>query len=180
MDNFEKHIIENKDKLNSYKADKAKMWNAISMELDAPLQKEIPLWRSPLFKIAMSLILIIGIFSFFVLSFNNKNSQQQNFANQELQDIDMYYQSMVNSQVNLVKNNVNLSAENKKEFLQFMDELDEEYNGLKIDLKDNLDNELVLEAIISNYKKRIELIENLLNQLKKSKKISNNDDEYIL
>jgi len=148
--------------------------------LDAPIQKVIPLWKTPLFKMAMSLVLIFGIFSIIALSFINNNAQQQNFANQELQDIDMYYQSMVNSQVQLVKSNLNLSAEDKEEFLQFMDELDEEYNELKIDLNDNLDNELVLEAIISNYKKRIELMENLLKQINESKKISNNDDAYIL
>lgn len=180
MDNLEKHIIKNKEEFNMHKADKAKMWDEISVALDAPDKKVIPLWRSPLFKMAMSLVLIVGIFSLIALNFINNNSQQNNFASQELQDIDVYYQGMVNTQIQLVKNNLNLSAKDKEEFLQFMDELDEEYNELKIDLKDNLDNELVLEAIISNYKKRIELMENLLHQINESKKITSDDNAYIL
>ena len=41
---------------------------------------------------------------------------------------------------------------------------------LKLEMRDNLDNERVLEAIVNNYKKRIELIENLLKQINASKK----------
>lgn len=180
MDNFEKHIIKNKEEFNMHNADKAKMWDEISAELDAPIQKVIPLWRTPIFKVAMSLVLIFGIFSIITMSITNNNSEQNNFASQELHDIDVYYQGMVNSQIQLVKNNVNLSTTDKDEFLQFMDELDEEYNLLKIDLKDNLDNEIVLEAIISNYKKRIELMENLLKQINETKKIATDDNAYIL
>ena len=95
------------------------------------------------------------------------------------QEIDMYYQNMVKAQVNLVKNNTNISTSNKEDFLDFMIELDEEYKILKLDLSDNLDNQRVLEAIISNYKKRIELIENLLEQINDSKN-NTDDNAYIL
>jgi len=44
----------------------------------------------------------------------------------------------------------------------------------------NLDSELILEAIVSNYKKRIELIENLLQRINSSKKTNNTTDGYIL
>ena len=61
----------------------------------------------------------------------------------------------------------------------FINELDEEYEMLKLELGQNLDNQLVLEAIIGNYKKRIELIENLLHQINNSKQTTSKD-EYIL
>ena len=70
----------------------------------------------------------------------------------------------------LVKNHPKLSADDKEEFLSFMDELDREYQQLKLEMRNNLDNERVLEAIVANYKKRIELIENLLRQINASKK----------
>jgi len=60
-----------------------------------------------------------------------------------------------------------------------MDELDEEYSELLIDLGDNLDNERVLAAIVDNYRKRIELIENLLKQINDSKEISD-ENTYVL
>ena len=60
-----------------------------------------------------------------------------------------------------------------------MDDLDREYDELKVEMRNNLDNELLLEAIIANYKKRIELIENLLRQLNESK-IKEEDYGYTL
>ena len=60
-----------------------------------------------------------------------------------------------------------------------MDELDAEYLALKKEMETNLDNEQVLEAIVANYKKRIELIEKLLERLNETKKFEQNY-EYTL
>ena len=103
------------------------------------------------------------------------NSGETQYASKELLDIDMHYKGLVSYQVQLVQNNPNLSEEDKAEFLSFMDELDAEYEQLRIEMQSNLDNERVLEAIVSNYKQRIELIENLLKQINDSKL---NDDDY--
>jgi len=181
MDDFERHIMENRDQFNERKPNKAKMWAAIENELDndvAITKKVIPLWRTPMFKVAASIVLVIGILSIISLSIFTQ-PEPMNYTNKELQEIDMHYQAIVNYQVQLVKNNEHLSPLDTDEFLQFMDELDEEYKHLTKDLTDNLDNEAVLEAIIQNYKKRIEIIENLLKQINESKKTPS-DDEYIL
>ena len=179
MDEFEKYIKQNKSKFDDHEADTSKMWKAISVELDKPKAKVIPLWKSSVFKIAASVVLLLGILTILNLSMGIGTSSTNDIASKELQEIDMYYQKMVQAQVTLVRNNTSISENNKEEFLDFMDELDEEYKALKFDLGDNIDNELVLEAIINNYKKRIELIENLLEQINKSKK-ETNDDAYIL
>ncbi|MEM0933825.1 MAG: hypothetical protein AAGJ12_15245, partial [Bacteroidota bacterium] len=73
--------------------------------------------------------------------------------------------------VELVRNHPNLTEADKVEFLSFMDELDLEYEALRKEMGRNLDNEQILEAIVANYKKRIELIENLLRQINDSKKV---------
>ncbi|MEP1017044.1 hypothetical protein, partial [Maribacter dokdonensis] len=95
------------------------------------------------------------------------------------QDIDMHYKGLVTYQVQLVQNNNQLTAADKEEFLSFMVELDAEYEQLKLEMRNNLDNEQVLAAIVSNYRKRIELIENLLQQLNESK-IKEDDYGYTL
>lgn len=177
MDNFEKYIQKNKQLFNQHTPDKAKMWAAISNELNNEKPKLIPLWKSLKFRVAASIIIVLGIFSIIGFSFNQNTSNS--FVNQELQEIDMHYQGLVAYQVQLVQKNTQLSSADKEEFLSFNNELDKEYEALRLELGENLDNELVLEAIISNYKKRIELIENLLEQINNSKsKVSK--DEYIL
>ncbi len=180
MDDFEKYIKENKHQFDDYKANRSKMWSHIESELE--IQKGIPLWRKlPLLKIAASILILFGTFStinFFITSGFN-TSDQNNIVHQELRDIDNYYRDLVSFQVQLVKNNPKLHPKDKKEFLSFMDELDEEYKTLKLEMTKNLNNEYILEAIVNNYKKRIELIENLLKQINDSKNLKSNDS-YIL
>ena len=179
MDKLENFIKSNKPAFGEHKANTDKLWNQISLELDKEKSKVVPLWKSSSFKIAASIILILGVFSIINLSIGFNSDTSNNLANNELQEIDMYYQNMVQAQVRLVEKNTNLSKRNKQEFLNFLNDLDKEYDLLKLDLSENLDNEMVLEAIIKNYKKRIELIENLLQQINNAK-TSTNEDTYIL
>ncbi|NAS13568.1 hypothetical protein [Poritiphilus flavus] len=180
MDEFEKYINENRAEFDQHKADRSKMWAAIESELDASKPKVIPLWRSRKWRIAAAVIAVFGLFAALTLiNRPDSFSGEDQIVSKELLEIDMYYQNLVSAQVQLVQNHPQLSVEDKEEFLAFMDELDEEYEILKLEMSKNLDNERVLEAIVSNYKKRIELIENLLRQINESKK-SNDEDVYIL
>ncbi|SMG14595.1 hypothetical protein [Arenibacter troitsensis] len=181
MDYFEKHIRDNKALFDEHKADRAKMWSKIELELSNTEPKVVPLWKSPILRVAASVVLLLLLS--FLIGITVYDSQQpggqSNMVSQELMDIDMHYSNLVQHQVQLVKDHPDLSREDKEEFLSFMDELDEEYEVLKLEMQKNLSNERVLEAIIGNYKKRIELIENLLRQINDSKMI-NDDYGYTL
>lgn len=182
MDSFEKNIRNNKAEFDDHKADRTKLWANIESRLDEPAKKPkvIPLWNSNFMKIAAAIVIAFGLFGVLhIASSNNFENTQNNIANQELNDIDMHYQGLVAYQVKLVNNSEQLSIDEKKEFLSFMDELDVEYKTLKKELLKNVDSERVLEAIVLNYKKRIEIIENLLSLIKSSKKTEDNH-EYIL
>lgn len=177
MDDFEKNIKENKALFDAHKADKSKLWANIEAGLNTSTSKPkvIKLWNMPAFKVAATIIIALGLFSL-VNVFSNSEIQQQNtIANQELNDIDAHYKGLVAYQVKLVQKSSQLSPNQKNEFLSFMDELDEEYEVLKLEFNKNLDSELVLEAIVVNYKKRIELIENLLRHINSSKNTEEND-----
>ena len=175
MDNFEKHIRENAAQFNEHKADLAKLWANISAGLHQPEPKVIPLWKRPMLRIAASIVLLLGIAGFIGLSVLSGGATETQYVSKELLEIDMHYKGLVSYQVQLVQNNPNLSEMDKAEFLSFMDELDAEYETLREEMRNNLDNERVLEAIVANYKKRIELIENLLRQLNDAKK---SDEDY--
>ena len=175
MDNFEKHIRENAAQFNEHKADRAKLWANISAGLHQPEPKVIPLWKRPMLRIAASIVLLLGIAGFIGLSVLSGGATETQYVSKELLEIDMHYKGLVSYQVQLVQNNPNLSEMDKAEFLSFMDDLDAEYETLREEMRNNLDNERVLEAIVANYKKRIELIENLLRQLNDAKK---SDEDY--
>ena len=181
MDKFEKYIKENKTAFNTHKADKDKLWANIESRLEQPKPKTkvIKLWHHNAFKIAASIVIALGLFTMFFITNSNVNLQSNSLVSQELEDINTHYNGLVAYQVKLINNNPKLTDAQKKDFLSFMDDLDAEYNTLKIELKKNIDNERILEAIVINYKKRIELIENLLKQINSSKK-TNDKDVYIL
>ncbi len=177
MDNFEKNIKENIALFDEYKADKSKLWSNIEAGLNSPISKPkvIKLWNRPAFKLAATIVIALGLFSLVNVFSNREIEQQNHIANQELSDIDSYYKGLVAYQVKLVQKSSKLSPTQKKEFLSFMDELDTEYETLKLEFSKNLDSERVLEAIVVNYKKRIELIENLLKQINSSKNTEETD-----
>ncbi len=177
MDNFEKYIRENKASFEEHKADRAKLWANIELELDRSKPKVIPFWKSTVFRVAASVIILFGLATLIgILTLGgNSGDQQDGFVSRELQDIDMHYGNLVQHHVELVKNHPKLSQEDKDQFLSFMDELDEEYETLRLEMGKNLGDERVMEAIVSNYKKRIELIENLLQLINDSKLIH---DDY--
>lgn len=180
MDNFEKHIRENAAEFDEHKADKAKLWKNIAQELRAREPKVIPLWKSPWIKVAAGILLILGVTTIIGLSGIGQDSDMEtNYVSKELLDIDMHYRNLVSYQVELVQNHPKLSDADKTEFLSFMDELDDEYEQLRLEIHNNLDNERVLEAIISNYKQRITLIEKLLQQINDTK-ITNEEYGYTL
>ena len=81
--------------------------------------------------------------------------------------------------INLIKENIMWKQIDFRDYLNANLDSAKEYEMLKLELGQNLDNQLVLEAIIGNYKKRIELIENLLHQINNSKQTTSKD-EYIL
>lgn len=182
MDNLKKYIQENKQVFDEHQTDRAKMWKGIENRLEPQKKPEVKtrrLWQSPIFKIAASITIIFGIFTLTNLSLN-VNKTYNDTANQELEDIEIYYSNLVSFHVTMIKKNTVLSSSEKEEFLLFIDQLDEDYELLKSEMKNNINNEYILEAIVKNYKKRIELIENLLEQINNSKKITENENEYML
>lgn len=183
MDNFEKKIKENKLLFDDQKADKAKLWTHIESGLDDDsdkIVKVVSIRKSLLLKIAVGFVIITILFSIIPFMQYMNTDEKNVVISHKLRDTNSYYQSLVSHQVELVKNHPELTLEDKKEFLSFMDALDEEYEVLRSELKNNLDNDRIFEAIVENYKKRIEIIENFLRQINDSKELNQDENVYIL
>ncbi|WP_456438933.1 hypothetical protein [Psychroserpens sp.] len=165
-DELEKFIIENKSEFDDHKleeVDKLKLWCQISEDPSEEPKKVIPLWKKPVFKIAASIMLLLGCSLSFIML--NNNNYENSIVNEELYEIDNHYKSLVNNQIQLIKNNSNLSVADQDDFLLLIDDLDTEYNKLKKELNTGVNNERIIEAIINNYRKKIELMEDLLKRL---------------
>ena len=178
-DELEKYILENQSNFDDFvidEVDKSKLWSKIESELEEK-PKVFSIWEKPILKIAASIMLLVGcLFTFFIF---NQNNIENNIVNQELFEIDSHYKFLVNNHVKLVRSNTNLSKLEQEDFLLLLEDLDKEYNKLKTDLKEDVNNERIIEAIINNYRKKIQLMVDLLERSYPTK--NNFDDgEFIL
>ncbi|UOB17243.1 hypothetical protein [Abyssalbus ytuae] len=183
IDKFEKYIRENKDVFDDQKADKNKLWMNIQKGLENPesTTPTVPIRKFTLLKLAAGFVFLIGLAAILFFYAGKQRTKQIDVVYyHELRDTDTYYQNLVEQQIKLVKNHPYLSDDDKYEFLSFLDTLDVEYQDLISELKKDINNEKVLEAIVKNYKKRIQLIEAFLQRVNNTKKIRENENVYIL
>lgn len=85
---------------------------------------------------------------------------------QEIIETEAYYTAMVSQKYNELTPYLNSSPEMKDDLDTDLMELDGIYMELKNDLKENVGNPEVVEAMIQQYRMKVEILEDLLNQLK--------------
>ena len=99
----------------------------------------------------------------------------------ELMETEQYYGRMVADRYEELQPFLADDPAAKEMLSTDMEELDDVYKELKEDLKDNASNPEVIEAMILNYRVKLEILEDLLNQLKeKENQDYENDDTYSL
>ena len=94
---------------------------------------------------------------------NNKTIEKNAYS--ELNELSSYYTVKINKEKNdifvLASNNPEVKTEINNEF----DQLDKAYKELQMDLKENIDNNLVIDAMIQNYRMKLEVLEYMKNHL---------------
>ncbi|MGH1384848.1 hypothetical protein [Kordia sp.] len=179
-DELKEYIQAHKNKFDDHSIDeveKLKLWGKISEQLPETPKKVIPLWKKSSFRVAAAVVLLFGcLFAFYT---TNQGAGEYDMVSEEFRQIDTHYKSLVENQIQMVKNSANLSKEEQVEFLNYIDELDKEYIKLKKELKQGVNNQIIIEAIINNYRKKIQIMEDLL---RRSYPIQNtvDDGELIL
>ena len=172
-DRLEDFVRQHREEFDHRQPDPS-VWLKINPE-NMPLTRE----RKPLrwLRIAAAIALIFAGSSAGIWFLTGDRAGKADMAGEiyvELQETEKYYTAMVAEryeelQPYLAKDPVAgemLSAD--------MEELDQVYRELKADLKDNVANPEVIEAMILNYRVKLEILEDLLMQLKEKE---NHDDE---
>lgn len=84
----------------------------------------------------------------------------------ELLDTEHYYEQKVNGKMEEIRKCYSTNPEIKTEVENDLTELETMYNSLKNDLKDNISNKTVIEAMIENNRFRLRLVDSVLQQIK--------------
>ena len=84
----------------------------------------------------------------------------------ELIEAEAFYAHQVNSKLKEIRKCYYTFPELKEEVESDLNELENMYKVLKTDLKDNVSNKAVIEAMIENNRYRLKLVDDVLEQIK--------------
>ena len=97
----------------------------------------------------------------------------------ELKETEYYYNNLVDLKMKELQPFLNQVPGMKDEISRDFSELDSMYVSLKKDLMDNIANDQVLEAMIQNYRLKLEILEDLLMEVKNQNQNENTaKDKY--
>ena len=164
MDKLEKYISTNRDELDMYSPDQ-EIWENIQASL-----KVRSGYRRKIMSMAAAILILLGS-SLGLLWYRANNAAYS--APPELLESELFYSKRVESLLNEARPYLTSMPDLGNELAEEMNNLDSIYLELKKDLKDNVSNEDVVEALIVNYRVRIRILEEMLTILKEEKE--NND-----
>lgn len=181
MDRLEEHIRKNREELDSY-SPSPEVWNGISKGMRTRKLK-VTRWLS-----AAAMIVVIMTTSVIFYKeelkknmFLTKDSDALLMkTNPQFREAEIYYNSLINSLCNEASPLLTSNPEIKKELYSDLSQLDSLCADIKKDLKDNVDNQDVIEALIINYRIKTEILEDMLDLLKQNETVPQKNDNYAL
>lgn len=130
---------------------------------------------------AAIIVLIGGNVAFWIYSSKNQSDNypvtNENISvelfqvSDEIAEIEFYYSSQIKDALKIVEGLGHADELNVQ-----LDILDSEYNNLKKELNNNLDNEVVIYQMIENYRLKLELLENAIRIISSDDQIVKNNE----
>ncbi len=160
MDKLEKFIRENRKSLDRYEPDRA-VWQRIRGAVKKT--PRVTTWR--IVSVAATVLVIVGT-TFTVYKMGNQSTSDKYESDiTELKESKLYYGNQLSEMLRIAQplfvTYPDLGAELQKDF----EDLDQIAVEISADLKDNADNREVIEALILNYRRKVELLEMLLSNM---------------
>lgn len=180
MDKLEKFIIENREDFDLYEPS-PDLFDKIQESVKQPKVQKLNV-RTVLWRAAIVLIIFGAAFTFSeILHWRDVDEMVSEKQIQkklpELAEAEAYYTTLVNSKINEIRTQLSDDPELQKDILNDVSELDEMYNELKKDLYDNIATQEVVEAMIQNYRLKLEILEEILNDLHEREKTNDHESK---
>jgi len=182
-DKLEQFVVKNKD---AFKAPVPDIWDKI--EKREPQKKGVVI---P-FKLILSraaAVIVIFISSYYFHDYranqavNSSSTETEAIAEnseayQQMMEAENYYTAEIQDKTDEFNRLTKNSPDLQKDLNRDLSELDAIFLELKKDLSDNANNQEVLESMIRNYMLKLEILQDMLDQIKQTK-IQNNEYEKV-
>ncbi|MGI9544702.1 MAG: hypothetical protein ACR2MX_15680 [Cyclobacteriaceae bacterium] len=163
-DHFKKFIGENRQEFESHKEDYQALWQDIEAKLPAR-KKGLSIHRNFFWKAAV--VLLLAVSGFLALKVN----RQQTTMPVELSEAATHYAPLIAERMEVLQVH---SPEVGSQVLADLEVLDQAFNELKEDLADDANNEEVVEAMIENYRIKLGILEQILDEIQNKEDEQNN------
>jgi hypothetical protein len=180
-DKLEKYILDHRNEFDDQEPDPT-VWDRIETR-KAPVIRIN--WKGAALKAAAVAAIFVASYFFhdFMASRNqtteklfSKNMENASPIIKELIEAEAYYSSMISQKQDEIFRLTATNPDIRHEIDMEMVDLDRVYSELREDLKDNAHNEEVIEAMIQNYRLKLDILEEMLFQLKQSEESQNNQE----
>ena len=164
-DRLENFIKENREAFDQLEPSE-KVWEQISKSKHKPQKVSMV---SYLLRVA-AVVTIAVIITVIVAKTGIFNSEEKEMLTEdpelrELIEAEAFYASQVNEKMDEIRKCYDTFPEIKEEVETDLTELQEMYEVLKIDLKDNISKKEVIEAMIENNRFRLKMVDQVLDQI---------------
>jgi hypothetical protein len=165
MDKFEKFVSDHQEEFDAYEPS-PNLWEKIDPSRRPVKRNYSWIWKA-------AIILLVFCASYLadrqIRSNGSFASKKQEMIVPELAEAEKYYTGLIKTKMNEVQPYLVAYPEIKKDLRMELAELDKIYKGLKNDLKDNVSNEEVIDAMIQNFRLKLQLLEEIQRQLQSHK-----------
>jgi hypothetical protein len=133
-------------------------------KLDSSLHTSRKFLRFQVYATAASIFAVIALFTLLMIKVGQFRQHSSLLAgiSPELEEAELYYQSTIQERMKILEVN-NLVD---KEVIIDLEEIDESFDNINKDLKKNPGDERIIQAVMRIYQLKLDLINDLLNQLK--------------
>ncbi|MGB0929529.1 MAG: hypothetical protein ACPGVB_02050 [Chitinophagales bacterium] len=193
-DPLERFVQEHRDEFD-LKEPSFELWDRIADSLPPDKEESAPK-MVPLrlvFRMAAMVVVVLGAaLMLFFQSSDNSNDirlKGQSIAlhdiSPELAEVEQHYVALIEAKLVTLKSSEILNGADYQSLIHEMEDLDKDYEELKKELRNSLDKEQVIEAMIQNYRLRLKILEKMLQQVQKesdlkSAKEDKNEDSIFL
>ena len=166
-DRLEEFVNENRHEFDRMEPSD-KIWESISRQMDEQPKQKIR--RMNWMKVAAIVAVIIAVPAIiYQLRFSHQaetaKAVQVDPDVQELMEAEAFYAQEVSGKLVEIQKCYNIYPELKGEIEGDLNELEAMYISLKSDLKENISNKEVIEAMIDNNRNRMKLVDDVLEQI---------------
>ena len=146
-------------------------WKDLSASLKRPETKPERSW---MFYVSRGLAACLLVFTgwYFISGSRSGDPLPADSMAYEWMEAQHYYEQVIDTKFEVVKAKVD-----DPELINDIEALDEAFADLKKDLKDDLHNEEVIEAMMTNYRLKLEILERILEELDEDE--AKNSDQHI-